>query len=43
MLPGGQCNRVECYSTAGDGWMTGDEKCDDGNTVSGDGCPRCQS
>lgn len=27
-----------CYENCGDGYYVGNEKCDDGNTVSGDGC-----
>jgi cysteine-rich repeat protein len=49
--PPGQDGHVVCYptcgtwvSTCGDGVVTSDEVCDDGNTVRGDGCAAdCQS
>lgn len=37
--PGGQCRAGVCTPVVcGDGIVAGDEVCDDGNTISGDGC-----
>lgn len=37
---GGLTYRDICYETCGDGMNRGNYQCDDGNTVSGDGCSK---
>ena len=32
---------VQCSSVCGDGYKTGNEECDDGNPLAGDGCDAC--
>ncbi len=34
-------NVITCETVCGDGLKAGREQCDDGNTVSGDGCSNC--
>ena len=37
-IDGFECNSGNCTSICGDGLIVDNEACDDGNTVSGDGC-----